>query len=146
MGVASKHAYRFGFLKSDKWKNLRLACLARDKGRCVICNTYSLQNDAHHLTYPPNWYDTELSHLRTLCRTCHESVHELIDERPDLRWKSIKTRINPPGQPVKMTGRLLFMFNRDKMMSERKRLTVFIAWLLHRYLKKYSVDKFRESA
>lgn len=77
MSIESKHAYRFGFLKSDEWETLRLTCIAMDEGKCVLCSKYSESNDAHHLFYRERWKDTQVEDLLTLCRECHERVHSL---------------------------------------------------------------------
>jgi len=80
MSIASKHAYRFGYLKSDKWQNVRLEALVREKAKCEICGEESISNDAHHIWYPPNVYDTTPDHLVILCRVCHDFVHVMLPE------------------------------------------------------------------
>lgn len=77
MGVESKHSYRFVFLKSDKWQNIRLEALVREQAKCQICGFESISNDAHHIHYPPSVWDTELDDLVVLCRACHQLVHDL---------------------------------------------------------------------
>jgi hypothetical protein len=80
MSIESKHAYRFGFLKSEKWENLRVACLVKNKGRCVVCGVRDLSNDAHHVRYPRSFWDTKVVHLKTVCRVCHTAIHDLQKE------------------------------------------------------------------
>lgn len=77
MSIESKHAYRFGFLKSEQWQTLRLICIATDEGKCVICGKYDESNDAHHLFYRHPWSLTKVDDLLTLCRKCHKDVHDL---------------------------------------------------------------------
>ena len=80
MSIDAKHSYRFGFLKSDKWKAVRLEALVREKGKCQICQAESIYNDAHHVWYPENIYDTTEMHLVILCRSCHNFIHALLPE------------------------------------------------------------------
>lgn len=80
MSIESKHAYRFGFLKSEKWQAVRLEALLREKGKCQICQDESIYNDAHHIWYPENIYDTREFHLVILCRPCHDFVHATFPE------------------------------------------------------------------
>lgn len=77
MSIESRAAYRFTFLRSEQWQTLRLMCIATDGGKCVLCGKLDVSNDAHHLFYRPNWKDTKLDDLLTLCRKCHRTVHEL---------------------------------------------------------------------
>lgn len=80
MSIESKHAYRFGYLKSEQWRNIRIEALAREKGMCQICREESISNDAHHVWYPENIYETTERHLVILCRPCHEFVHSMLPE------------------------------------------------------------------
>lgn len=80
MSIASKHHYRFKYLKSDKWNNARLEALVREKGKCQICGEESIHNDAHHIWYPEDIYQTTEKHLVILCRLCHDFLHSLVPE------------------------------------------------------------------
>jgi hypothetical protein len=80
MSIESKHAYRFGYLKSEKWKTVRLEALVREKGKCQICGEESISNDAHHIWYPKSIYDTTEKNLVVLCRACHSFVHQMVPE------------------------------------------------------------------
>lgn len=116
MSIEAKHAYRFGFLKSERWQNIRLECLARDRARCVVCGFEDISNDAHHIRYPKNgWQFTKRSDLRTLCRLCHEAAHEIIEDAETngvkLNWGQIKSVIKLsrknrgdwPNKPIPLT-------------------------------------------
>lgn len=90
MSIESKHAYRFGFLKSEQWQNVRLEALAREGGKCQICGEESISNDAHHVWYPDNIYETKSDQLVILCRPCHDFVHAMLPEcktRDELKGK-----------------------------------------------------------
>lgn len=78
MSIEGKHAYRFVYLKSDQWKTVRLEALAREKGKCQLCGEESVFNDAHHIWYPDNIYDTTEKHLAVLCRDCHDFTHAML--------------------------------------------------------------------
>lgn len=80
MSIASKHAYRFTYLKSEQWETVRLEALAREGGKCQICGEESFFNDAHHVWYPSNVYETTEKHLVVLCRECHNFIHCIIPE------------------------------------------------------------------
>ena len=62
------------YMKSPKWKRKRQKRLDIDGHRCVLCDTKSNLN-IHHTTYS-NFRNEEMEDLRTLCRDCHNSVHE----------------------------------------------------------------------
>lgn len=75
-------SYREGYLKSDHWRNLRLKKLVVSGTLCHFCRKDSASNDVHHVKYPKNLTDTKLSHLRVLCRRCHNLVHEVLRKYP----------------------------------------------------------------
>lgn len=79
VGIEARHAYRFEFLKSEKWKTVRLEALTRERGCCQICKKYSLSNDAHHVIYPPSVWETKVSDLAILCRPCHDLMHRILE-------------------------------------------------------------------
>lgn len=87
MGIEEKHAYRFGFLKSDKWQDIRLWALAKKDAKCRMCNARSLSNDVHHVIYRESFWDTKKCDVVVLCRRCHDLVHGLMDI-----WKKHKTQ------------------------------------------------------
>lgn len=100
MSIEGKHAYRFGYLKSEQWSNVRLEALVREKAKCQICGEESISNDAHHIWYPDNIYETTERHLAILCRPCHDFVHVMLpdcktnDEELGLReWQKLRNAI-----------------------------------------------------
>lgn len=80
MSIEGKHSYRFVYLKSDQWQNVRVEALARASGKCQICQEESISNDAHHMWYPENIWETTADHLVILCRQCHEFIHTMVPE------------------------------------------------------------------
>lgn len=78
MGIESRHAYRYGYLRSDEWKQLRLKVLSRDNAHCFICGERSLENDIHHVFYRANWKETRASDCFVLCRRCHDEIHKQL--------------------------------------------------------------------
>lgn len=61
------------FLTSDWW--IRLSRTKRRMiGKCEQCGK-DRTLESHHVRYPENWFDTQLSDLRVLCRDCHEREH-----------------------------------------------------------------------
>jgi len=100
MSIESKHAYRFGYLKSEQWQTVRLEALVREKAKCQICKDESISNDAHHIWYPENIYDTTQQHLVILCRGCHEFIRSMvpecktnIEEEGMAHWQKFKNAI-----------------------------------------------------
>lgn len=96
--VSAKHHYRFRYLKSEHWSNLRIAKLAAEDAKCRKCGYRDLSNDIHHLLYR-RLYDVTLDDLVVLCRKCHERVHEALeigrtfvkrweDRGPEYVWKA----------------------------------------------------------
>lgn len=63
----------YEYIASEEWRSKADATKARD-GHCLLCgSTHHL--DAHHLTYA-HLGDERPDELVTLCRRCHELVHE----------------------------------------------------------------------
>lgn len=97
MGVDAKHAYRFGFLKSEHWQWIRKSALARKEARCEVCHRQDWSNDIHHARYRGDIRKPWWSDLHVLCRICHEIVHFIIDHREKMgarkhqrrHWKNI---------------------------------------------------------
>lgn len=83
-----KASYRRGYLKSDHWAALRLARIAKQKGKCAICRKgLGLGLDVHHVRYK-NLYDVDLFDLKALCRRCHTAVHVVLELYPKINESS----------------------------------------------------------
>lgn len=80
MGIEAKHAYRFGYLKSEQWAAVRLEAMAREGSKCQICGQEDIHNDAHHIWYPEHIYNTTAHQLVILCRPCHDFIHIMVPE------------------------------------------------------------------
>lgn len=79
MSVEGRRFYRFEYLESEHWQNLRIAKLASVDAKCVRCQTRDLSNDVHHLRYR-NLFDVELHDLAVFCRRCHDLAHEALEQ------------------------------------------------------------------
>lgn len=98
--TAAQHYYRFTYLKSEHWQNLRIAKLASVDARCAICALRELSNDVHHVIYR-KLFDVVLEDLVVLCRACHKKVHIALDEFQFIkkikdvkaRWKKTINRV-----------------------------------------------------
>lgn len=120
--------YRDSYLKSEHWQNIRVARIAKQKGRCRICSSEcGLALDVHHVSYR-KLYDVNVEDLRGLCRRCHDWVHEILKARPDLkgnketgkRWKKIVKAVR---KMRKKKGIILPMrTSTPEEKKERKRL------------------------
>ena len=62
------------YMKSPEWKAKREERLKHDKYQCQLCHT-AINLVVHHLTYD-RLGDEDLNDLVTLCKKCHEKVHE----------------------------------------------------------------------
>lgn len=76
--------YRNVYLKSDHWKLLRLEKLLRCKEKCSVCRVQSKNNDVHHIFYK-NLENVQMCDLKVLCRQCHEIVHQVLENYPEVR-------------------------------------------------------------
>lgn len=126
MGLESKHKYRFEFLKSEKWKSIRLQRLVIDGAMCRVCRRRDLSNDVHHIRYPSKWEDTSVDDIRTLCRDCHEQVHDLMENNPKLSWRELKGQVfSNKGCGKKMAGFLACLkFLKRKVVDRNTTLSV----------------------
>ena len=72
MSSEAKAAY----LRSDEWAELRGEVLLRDEFQCQVCG--SKRNlEVHHVSYIALGNES-LEDLTTLCRGCHQSIHDLL--------------------------------------------------------------------
>jgi hypothetical protein len=62
------------YLLTDKWKEIRLKVLERDKYICQGC-LVNKATQVHHLTYE-NVTDELLFQLVSICKPCHEKAHK----------------------------------------------------------------------
>jgi hypothetical protein len=89
----NKEEYR-QYLSSNEWRGKRERVLRRDKNRCIKC--HSVENlQIHHLTYERVGKEF-LCDLITLCRKCHERVHEKELAAKKQLEKRINDRKNRP--------------------------------------------------
>ena len=116
MAIQHVHAYRFGYLKSDKWKTVRLEAIVRDKGICQFCGKeVGPSADAHHIFYPKSFWKTHVCHLKTLCRECHDYVHNNLPKsfpKPSEAFKAfhrLKGKLD--GGKTKMAKRQAYLAN-----------------------------------
>jgi hypothetical protein len=99
--IATRHSYRFNYLKSEHWKELRTLKLIKSRATCALCRLVSWNNDVHHVDYGVDGLTTvKTSDLRVLCRDCHDAVHHVMEKNPNLklipdkkvRWFEIRIR------------------------------------------------------
>lgn len=72
------------YLKSKDWKNKKSEKYLKlkrkwKKPRCAIC-WYDDLLEVHHLYYEDDLTKNKSDSLRILCRTCHQTTHDLINE------------------------------------------------------------------
>mgnify|MGYP000374292437 FL=1 len=72
--IKSKKEQHKLYLKTEKWRQIRIKILNRDDYKCQGC----LENkatDVHHITYD-NWMNEFMFELISLCRECHTKIHK----------------------------------------------------------------------
>jgi len=70
-----RNYYRDVYLKSDEWKRKRYVVLKRDNWLCVHCGARATQ--VHHKRYAPKNIGKEpIEWLESVCKSCHDSLHE----------------------------------------------------------------------
>ena len=57
-------------------ENLRIATLMRDGYQCTQCGEKNTRLDAHHIIYREHGGKDTLENLITLCKSCHDKVHQ----------------------------------------------------------------------
>jgi hypothetical protein len=95
MGLAEKQAYRFGFLKSEAWKDLRAEVMAKHDAKCRMCGVRNLSNDVHHLIYPKSFKRPKDCRFAVLCRGCHEEIH--AQAWPEDKYKKLNAQLKYIG-------------------------------------------------
>jgi 5-methylcytosine-specific restriction endonuclease McrA len=77
------------YLKSDNWKRKRYVVLKRDKWRCVYCGAPATQ--VYHKRYAKKNIGKEpIEWLVSICRPCHESIHNRANNKMVFRSKNIR--------------------------------------------------------
>lgn len=63
------------YLQSVEWNINRIATLRRDGFTCQGCLADNIPLEVHHTTYD-RYGDEKLSDLVSVCRECHQSIHD----------------------------------------------------------------------
>lgn len=72
-GRMTRDEYREVYLRSEHWRETRLAALERAEHRCQVCNRTE-RLDVHHRTYE-RIGEERPADLTVLCRRCHDLFH-----------------------------------------------------------------------
>ena len=70
--------------QDEQWKVRAAQIRELDNHKCVMCGAKDVELHVHHLSYPPppfHIWDATDNELVTLCKDCHEKIHE-YDLRP----------------------------------------------------------------
>lgn len=67
---------KYNYLLSPKWQDLRTQVFIRDNYTCQSCNSTKLL-ECHHINYI-NLGTESLKDLITLCRPCHQNIHNQL--------------------------------------------------------------------
>lgn len=73
----NRKEYREEYLKSEEWKTLRNTIIGSGCN-CQCCKKVKA-SDVHHMVYR-NIVDITLNDLIPVCRSCHEFIHQAIDD------------------------------------------------------------------
>lgn len=122
MSIPGRHFYRFKYLKSDHWQNLRLEKLVEVDAHCYRCGVRDLSNDVHHVNYR-KLFDVMLSDLIVLCRTCHGLMHEALDAAKSGDCATAqrlveKLRINKGQNQPRQLGKILQKMRKDGLLEK----------------------------
>lgn len=102
--MTGQEAYSL-FLKSDFWREISQKCKDAANRLCQDCKSRK-KLQAHHTSYPDNWYETTLEQLRCLCEWCHKKAHG-FEVGPDPRTrKRGKRRQRRQFVPITQTPRI----------------------------------------
>ena len=80
-GTMKKNDYQ-----DERWKMLADKIRELDHHQCKMCGAKNVELHVHHLSYPPppfHIWDASDSELVTLCKDCHDKIHECTT-RPTL--------------------------------------------------------------
>lgn len=61
------------YLNSEEWKALRDKAYERAGHKCELCRHEA--GAVHHIKYPKNLADDDLSNLLVVCTLCHDKLH-----------------------------------------------------------------------
>ena len=67
--------FKHNYLQSQQWRDKRHLVIQRD-GNCKLCKA-TTNLEVHHLSYK-HLAQEPLDELITLCRTCHQSRHDIL--------------------------------------------------------------------
>lgn len=67
------------YMQSEQWKNLRRIRIQIDGGKCAMCGKKTDDIEVHHMRYDSLRHENPWRDLVSLCRSCHESVHALMN-------------------------------------------------------------------
>lgn len=67
------------YIQSDEWKEKREERLFLDGYKCRFCGS-AINLTVHHVTYK-NIPNEDMTDLVSLCRTCHNKLHEIDNQR-----------------------------------------------------------------
>jgi hypothetical protein len=71
------------YLESPTWRKIRRAALERDGYLCRACGKKATV--VHHIRYPKKLGEERMSWLYSLCRPCHDRIHEICGPGRTLR-------------------------------------------------------------
>lgn len=74
------------YLKSERWRKLRLEILKRDNFTCQDCKEKA--KDVHHIDYNYLGTDKEIDFCVSLCRECHKNRHNIKNKKDILKEKN----------------------------------------------------------
>lgn len=115
------------YLETEEWKKTRGKRLAIDKYQCKFCG--SKENlQVHHLSYNNIGNEDVEADLITLCKPCHESIHQVISLHRELHKgfkedyeKECRQAIQPIAERYKKL--LAVSIASGTKLMERKRKT-----------------------
>lgn len=125
--MTGRKKYRL-FLQGDLWKSLSQA-KKRGVSRCQNCGKKSRFLECHHVKYPENWEDTQVTDLVVLCRRCHKRIHGIYTRQ----WIEHRARTARENAIFHRTHCLSVKLAGGRELRERDRK--FLHWAITAYPK-----------
>jgi len=76
------------YIKSNRWKSIRLKILDRDNFKCKDCGNYA--SEVHHFNYNFLGEEKESECCISLCKDCHKKRHETYGKTNIIRCSKCK--------------------------------------------------------
>lgn len=134
--ISRRDAYT-EFLKSKFWRDLRQRKLLLNP-LCQIPDCGLCARDVHHVFYRPDWFDTQIGDLLSVCGIHHRKIHGIPEPPPVPR--AIAHHREPPPLPTRGQGKTKTQVM-DALYSRRHPPRLKLSKRQKRFLKRWNKTK-----